>query len=131
MTVYAFYNLQTGLIQSTLNQPITDKAQLEGLAAQGIGMVAVDDDVHGSNAVIDVKTKLATRFNAAPAPVPNILVQYIASQIKGGMLSVNDFHPVTVAEMNGMLTQANMTPIATSDESTSVSDTVGAPNKAG
>lgn len=112
--MFAMYSIATGLISSTVNKMPVNEQQLAGLAAAGYAFVEVPDHVNGSNAVIDVETKLPIVFEEAPPPVPNILVQMAAAMIHSGQLSVDAFHPVTVAEMNGQLTSSRMVAVPAS-----------------
>jgi hypothetical protein len=126
--MFAMYSTVTGLISSTINRVPVDKAQLTALAVAGYAYVEVPDDVNGGNAVIDLNTKTYIKFEAAPPPVPNILVQYVAAQINAGLLSADAFHPVTRAEMNAQLSTANMATVAQIDATES---TTGEADKVG
>lgn len=106
--MFAMYSKSTGLISSTINKVPANPEQIAALETAGYAFTEVADDVNGSNAVIDVASGEAIKFNAAPPPVPNIMVQYIAAQIGAGMLSKDAFHPVTVVEMDAMLSAAGM-----------------------
>lgn len=106
------YNTTSGLISSTVNAVPANADQLKALETAGYGFAEVPDGVNGSNAIIDVVTKQAIQFAAPPAPVPNVLVQLVAAWIKAGSLSADDFHPVTIVEMNSILGDANMAKVA-------------------
>lgn len=111
MANYGFYSTSTGIIQSTLNQPLTDVKQIAGLKEQGVGMTELPMGMNGSNGIVDLASGQAVWVQPAP-PVPDLLHQYVAAQINAGVLDLSAFHPVTIAMMNQMLSNANMTPVA-------------------
>jgi len=113
MAIGAIYSISTGIIQSTVNPPLSDEAQITALAAQGLGHLIVPDGSTGANAMIDLSNNSIVTI-AAPTPIPNIMMQYIAAQINAGNIDSSAFHPSTLESMNTALKIANMSSISSS-----------------
>jgi hypothetical protein len=111
MSNQAHYLLSSGLIASTLSPGISDPAQIAGLREQGIGVVAIPDGKNGGSGMIDLASGQYVDYAPQPAPVPDIMLQYIAAQINAGKLDAGAFHPVSLIQLNAQLSMANMSTV--------------------
>lgn len=114
MANYGFYSTSTGVITGMLNQPLKNPNQIEALKASGVGVTEIPIGMNGSNGIVDLATGQAVWVESSP-PIPDLLHQYVAAKINAGVLDISAFHPVTIAIMNEMLGNANMTPVAVKD----------------
>ena len=107
MATAALYNLTTGFISQTISPPLTNAEQIAGLEASGIGMVIIPDGCSGSNGMIDLSTKTFKSF-APKIPVPSFNSQLAAALIRNNVITADDLHPITIAEINDELSVTHL-----------------------
>ena len=106
MATAAFYDIKTGFISGTINPPLSNQQQIKDLETKGTGHIIIPDGRHGGLGMIDLETKTYKDFLPAPA-LPSTHTQLIASLIKNKVISKDDFHPVTLNELNNELKNGN------------------------
>lgn len=116
MTTTARYSLASGTIQGTVNAAITDSNQIAGAAAEGIGLIVIPNGKNGGTGMIIGGAYVD--FAPPAAPIPNIILQFIAAQINGGNVPASSFHPASLADMNTQLTIGGMATVAIPAQST-------------
>lgn len=122
MTTQAQYNA-AGQITATIGPSIiTDPNQVAALTAQGISLVVIPDGKSASTG--SIVNGAYQDYPAAGAPIPSIMLQYVADQINQGNSNIASYHGTSIAQLNAALTTvglATLTPAATNTAATPAS----------
>jgi len=112
MVTAAIYQASTGLITQTISPPLSNQAQLDGLAATGLLQIIIPDGKNGGTGMIDLNSIQYVDYSPPGPSVPNLLIQLTSALVNKGVISAGDLHPATVIEMNASLAPANMATVS-------------------